>query len=318
MLCYLLAKSLKKLGLKNMISQNDFIKKVQKRAMQRQKLLSILFKITGDLFYTKEIKINYQKPKGNFVFLTICNRKSFPMVKYSILSFLKNSNLHPREIVIISDGTWEKNDEKNFFSFLKIPILIEDWTKSAFYHRDKGRETLYQYACKQIWGKKFAAILRYSEQQLTLFSDPDVLWYGSPINETMHLENTYLKLSIDNSHNYDTELIKTMSADYLYDKNPINCGIVLIKGDMFSFSKTIEIALNKESENPGNFSEQTIFALLSSEFGELVWTKNEINAEIDDILSPVLKKSNYSNALIARHYLWSLKWLYWRDVLTLL
>jgi len=124
-----------------------------------------------------------------------------------------------------------------------------------------------------------------------------------------------IKLSQDNSHNYDTELIKKMNADFLYQSPPVNCGIVLIKGDMFALSNTISQAITLESKTPGSFSEQTLLALIVKEFGE-VWPEEEITTTIADILSPIFKISKYPPALKARHYVWNLKWLYWRDAIT--
>ena len=106
-----------------------------------------------------------------------------------------------------------------------------------------------------------------------------------------------------------------MNADFLYQSPPVNCGIVLIIGDMFALSKTISQAITIESQTPGSFSEQTLLALIVQEFGE-VWPEEEITTTIADILSPIFKISQYPPTLKARHYVWNLKWLYWRDVIT--
>ena len=49
------------------------------------------------------------------------------------------------------------------------------------------------------------------------------------------------------------------------------------------------------------------------EFGEL-YSKNEISNEIYDVLSPVFKRNRYSSDLVARHYVWHLKWIYYKDL----
>jgi hypothetical protein len=257
----------------------------------------------------------HKKPSGSFCYLTICNKESISMVRVSLYSFLKHNNKKPEKVIIISDGSWDPVKGKTFFSDFKIPFVFENWDVSADYHLKRNRNSLYNWAEKQIWGKKFSAITQYAESSLVIFSDPDVLWYKNLIPEEDFAKESILKISMDNSHNYDTELIKKMQAEYLFDLPPVNCGIVLIKGDLYKLSAKMHEAVDLEADNPGKFSEQTIFALLISEFGQL-WSSNEITAGISDIFSPLFKISNYSEELVARHYVWKLKWLYWRDFLT--
>lgn len=297
-----------------MISQKTFLEKVEKNAALRDKYhRRIIFYLTK----IKRFRHNLYKKKveGDFIFLTICNLKAFPMVRASIYSFLKNSDLIPKKVVIISDGSWSVDVGINHFSDFKIQFEFETWESCAEYFRNKNEEYLYKWAEQQIWGKKMAAILKYAETTMVLFSDPDVLWYGNPVKREYLKNDFYLKLSLDNSHNYDKELIQKMDAEYLYSLPPINCGIVLIKGDMFIKSNILSRSIEIESEKPGDFSEQTIFALMENEFGS-VFSENEVSATISDILSPVWKKSRYNNQLKARHYVWNLKWILWRDFLT--
>lgn len=255
------------------------------------------------------------KPVKDFSLLYICNEASFSMVKASLFSFLKHSDVLPAKVVIVSDGTWKADTGKKYFSSFKVPFEFDNWEACAIFYKNKGQEKLYTWAAKQIWGKKMAAILKYAESSLVLFSDPDILWYGNPIGEQDFKKTSLLKLSLDNSHNYDTDLIAKMNADYLYKQPPINCGVVLVKGDMFALSKNMIPAIEHESEKPGKFSEQTVFAMMANEFGE-TWPDTVVTANIKDILSPLFTKSKYPASLIARHYVWRLKWLYWRDVLT--
>jgi hypothetical protein len=296
-----------------MVSQETLINSVKKSSQFRFGKLVKLLAITCRFIRFKHDY--YKKPSGNFCYLTICNKESISMVRVSLYSFLKHNNKKPEKVIIISDGSWNPDDGQKYFSDFKISFVFENWNVSADYHLKKNRLSLHTWAQKQIWGKKFSAITQYAESSLVIFSDPDVLWYKNLILEEDFKKENILKISMDNSHNYDTELIKKMQAEYLFDLPPVNCGIVLIKGDLYKVSAKIHVAVNIEAETPGKFSEQTVFALLMSEFGQL-WSDNEITADINDILSPLFRISNYSEKLIARHYVWKLKWLYWRDFLT--
>ena len=46
-----------------------------------------------------------------------------------------------------------------------------------------------------------------------------------------------------------------------------------------------------------------------------VWAENEISASISDMLQPYFKVNHYPLGFIARHYLFVLKWIYWKDFL---
>ena len=164
-------------------------------------------------------------------------------------------------------------------------------------------------------GKKMSAILMHAEDSLVLFSDPDVLWYKSPIHSKFLENDLILKISKDNSHNYDTELINKLDLHYLYNLPPINCGVILAKGNLYrDSSEIIKKSIKHESLNPGKFAEQTIFALMIKEIGQ-IWENEEITANIDDVLSPIFKRSSYTKELIARHYVWKLSWMFWRDII---
>ncbi len=296
-----------------MNSQEELIKQVRLGGSFRTEFLVKILRILANLVSLKHDYFN--KPIGDYCYLTICGKDSFFMLRNSIYSFLKNSDTLPNKVVIISDGTWDLKSGEKYFKDFKVSFVFENWEQSAKYHTELKRANLYTWACKQIWGKKMAAILKYSEFSLVLFADSDVLWYSNIISQQDFKKENILKISKDNSYNYDHELIGQMNAFYLYDLPPVNCGVILIKGNMFDLSKTISEAVDIQSKKSGNFSEQTVFAIMLNEFGEL-WSDAEIMVSLDDILSPILKVSNYTSDLKARHYVWKLKWLYWRDVLT--
>lgn len=297
-----------------MLSQKEFIENIKPKLPIRSRYFCRLFYCLA-LFKKLSIVNSRSKENKDFVLLTICNKKTFRMVKAMLYSFLKNSEMRPNKIVIVSDGTWNESAGRKYFSGLESEIVFDTWDSCAQYCRDNGLNDIYIWAKKQIWGKKMAAIVKYAHNNLVLFSDPDVLWYGCPITKTDLDADNVLKLSIDNSHNYDDELIKKMHLEYLYDYTPINCGVVLFKGDLLSRSPLALASISKEAEIPGNFSEQTVLAILNHDFGT-TWSTEEISATIRDIISPIMTTSSYPDKLIARHYLWKLKWLYWRDLIT--
>lgn len=295
-----------------MISKKTFIQTLNSRALcvRRQiiKIINILAK------RGPRIRINKDKETADFTYLTISNRKSFPMIEVSLRSFYKNSSLLPKQIIIVSDGSWQLDEGRSYFSRYDINFKFVPWVECAEYCKNElSSNHLFEWAQKHIWGKKMCAILKYSAEGATLFSDPDVLWYNTPFSNEFIQSDNFLKVSLDNSHNYDNLLVEEQSLEYLYDVPPINCGIVLSKGNLLHLSSDkINNAFQKEAKSPGNFAEQTIIALMVHEFG-ITWREDEISASIDDVLSPLFRVNSYPESLIARHYVWVMTWMYWKD-----
>lgn len=303
-----------------MISQKEFIAQAFPKMKIRHKILRRLFEYASriKLLLLPPIRIKDSQSIRNFTFLMIFNKKNFIYTKATLYSFLKNSNDLPQNIILISDGSWELEEGKQYFSFLQgFNVTYESYQDSIEYFKSKQENELAQWAQKHIWGKKYASIVRHAAQDLVLFSDPDVLWYKSPFKDGDFASNEILKLSIDNSHNYDDKLIEILGIDTLYNETPINCGIVLMKGKSESFHciNGIKEALKYESKVAGPFAEQTIFAIEYLKYKE-VWNETEISASISDMLQPYFRFNKYPSGFIARHYLFILKWIYWKDFLT--
>lgn len=303
-----------------MISQKEFIAETLPKMNFRHKILRRIYEYASriKILLLPPLHIKESQSVKDFVFLMIFNKKNFIYAKATLYSFLKNSEDLPKNIILTSDGSWTLEDGKQYFSFLeKYNVTYESYQDSIKYFKEKQENELALWAHKHIWGKKYAAIARHAEQNLVLFSDPDVLWYKSPFKNSDFTINEILKLSIDNSHNYDNELLKKLKTNILYDEIPINCGIVLMKGKSESFHciTGIKEALTYESETAGPFAEQTIFAIEYLKYKK-VWPETEISASISDMLQPYFKFNKYPPTFIARHYLFVLKWIYWKDFLT--
>lgn len=303
-----------------MISQKEFIKESLPNMGFRHKVLRrLLYGIANiKLSLITSIEIEQSQSFKGFIFLMIFNKKNFLYTKATIYSFLKNSKDLPQKIILVSDGSWTLKEGESYFSiFSNFNITYESYQDSINYFELKGEEKLAKWAKKHIWGKKYVAILRHSYDNLVLFSDPDVLWYQSPFQKSDFFTSEILKLSIDNSHNYDDKLVKQLGLDDLYNELPINCGVVMIKGNYESFHSIPKIkeAIEYESEVAGPFAEQTIFAIEYLKHRKL-WYNNEISSSISDMLQPYFRINKYPSGFIARHYLFVMKWIYWKDFLT--
>ena len=291
-----------------MISLENFYKEVQGKKERRQRILVRLLRF----LYRYIVLKSY--PKGNvcdFAFITICRKSDFDMVRASIWTFLKNSRLHPSEIVIVSDGSWNTDDASKYFSKFNINVKAVSWETCAKYY-EHSLPSLYSWACQHIWGKKMASILYLSESRPVLFSDPDILWYNTPFSEN-ELNSMIFKTSIDNCHSYDQDAIKDLHYEYLNEDAPINCGAVFLHGGLSTLTDEAKKCIDYEANKPGRFAEQTVFGIMNQKYQNL-WSMQEVTSEVSDLLNPIWKPTIKYKRMIARHYLWRLKWIYWKDL----
>lgn len=291
-----------------MIDNSDFIKEVGARKARIQKFYTRACRVLNMLFPCSFRGV--QKEKGGFTFLTICSKRGLDMVAASLFSLYKNSDILPNKILIVSDGSWEPSVGTKYFSRRGIKVECKMWSECADRFQTSHPD-LYKWANRQIWGKKMTAILYASEEAPTLFSDPDVLWYKTPLASNEW--DLPFKISLDCCHSYDQEYIKASGKHFLNDtKEPINCGIVYIRNGISLINEHALDCIAYESEHCGNFAEQTVFALVDEDI-KSHWGTKEIISSIDDVLAPFFSRPILHKDTIARHYLWRLKWIYWTE-----
>lgn len=296
-----------------MISQEKFIKEVSGKKEKVQFRVVQILRLLNQCF---PVSLSYDKSKEqDYTYLTICRKSDFDMVSASLYSLFRNSSRIPNKIVIVSDGTWNPTYGVEYFAKRGVTIECVNWDICASYYKNSC-PALTKWAQNHIWGKKMAAILYYSENQKVLFSDPDILWYNTPLTYE-ELNSLKFKVSIDNSHNYDDEFIKKMNFEELYKTSePINCGAVYIHGGLKLLSSEALDCIKYEGEHFGKFAEQTVFAIMDLQYNSR-WSMHEITSEISDLLNPCYSRTIKYDGMIARHYLWRLKWIYWKDYLTM-
>lgn len=249
--------------------------------------------------------------QADYVYMTICRKKDFDMVLASLYSLYLNSTEQPREIIIVSDGSWEVREGDAWFSRFHLPLRCLSWKECADAYATSC-PALLRWAQKHIWGKKMAAITYCSENNAVLFCDPDVLWFHSPL-VGINAEHCCLKVSIDNMHSYDQTALKHLKMERLNEtENPINCGVVYMRGGLSLLGEDARRLVEYEAEHCGPFAEQTVFAAMDEQY-DCRWSREEIRSDIEAALHPFRGMTERTPALVARHYLWVLKPLYWRD-----
>lgn len=292
-----------------MIDNSDFIRFVSGKRAWRQRNYVRACRVLTRVFPCR-VPVN-GKRVGEYTYLTICKKVALDMVEASLFSLYRNSEVVPSRVVIVSDGSWEPEYGVHYFRKRGLEVECLTWNQCADFYRSNVPE-LTMWAEKQIWGKKMAAILYLSETDKVLFSDPDVLWYGSPLKDE-EWGTINFKISVDCCHSYDPHFIKATGSNYLYDtQDPINCGVVFIHGGLKMLNDKALECIRYQSEHCGNFAEQTVFAIMDTDYNSR-WSREEVISSIDDVVQPLFSKTIMYPNTVARHCLWRLKWIYWTE-----
>lgn len=292
-----------------MIDNSDFVQSVSAKRAKRQKFFVRACRVLNILFPCRVR--DKGKLCGDYVYVTITKKRALDMVVASLYSLYKHSEVLPKRIVIVSDGSWLPDYGVNYCRKRGLQVECITWQQCADFYRESLPE-LMTWAEKHIWGKKMASILYVAEKESVLFSDPDVLWYGTPLRAD-EWNNIDFKISIDCCHSYDAEFIRNTDSQYLYDTaDPINCGVVYIRGGLKMLNDKARDCICYQAEHCGRFAEQTVFAIMDQQYNNR-WSREEIVSSIDDVVQPFFSKTILYPNTIARHCLWRLKWIYWTE-----
>ena len=275
------------------------------------KMLSKFGSVLRDLQTTKCKKIKADnRPEAAFDLVFFSDAKGIKLLNASLFSVYKKWKYLPK-ITIISDGT-PIGDIKSKLTYWPKEVNIINWQECAAYYNNKNNKALYNYACKDVWGKKFVSVLYCAEQGNILYSDTDVLWFKDPTPILNGATMPYMKMCPDIDFYYTEPMIKQLSEQKVYSKLPMNAGLIHATG-AFSVYENWEPLCNYLETKSDNRSEQTAFAILANAYGG-VWSLKDIMLTIDDI-SEVLPKRNKYKDIFARHYVNTKSWLFWRDYL---
>lgn len=235
------------------------------------------------------------------------------MVAASLYSLYRNAERIPNKVYLVSDGSWAPEIGERYFAQYKLPLECLTWKTCADHYAETCPD-LTIWAQRHIWGKKMAAILYCSENRAAVFSDPDVLWYQSPLKGQEETAVPF-RISIDNSLSYDQACLKALHLEYLNEREvPVNCGIVYIKGGLELLNEEAHRIITYQAEHCGPFAEQTVFAAMDAQYDSR-WSESEVRSDLEGALHPFFGKVTQTEQLIARHYLWFLKPLYWKELL---
>jgi hypothetical protein len=245
-----------------------------------------------------------------FKLVFFCGEYGLNYLNASLISVFKHWEKLP-EICIVSDGTPIEKIRKGLIKWPKKVDVIS-WELCAEHFKDNGNIDLYEYACKDLWGKKFVAINYCAQKFPTFYSDTDILWFSYPAIEEKESGNPAIKMCQDVSHCYSNVMLEELGLTKLYQCKPLNAGLIYSNGNFASFQNWKSLC-NYLATKPDNRTEQTSFAVLNIFFNpDNFFTISEVLIKIDDEFSLIYTKKLYPK-ILARHYVHLKSTTFWRD-----
>jgi len=251
-------------------------------------------------------------PKSQLIFISMCGKKHLDLLNQCLQTLHQTWKVIPK-LQIYSDGTvevckilktlsWWKGEKE----ILNWDICFADSPKSTF------SNNLLQFAQNNPIGKKLAVILLSGRNNPILWCDTDILWFSQlpELDVLLNLRsNIVIKASRDFQPAYGCFV---NSLPHLKEFPYINTGLVYLNGDVFD-SVDLNHLLEKAVSFSDHFTEQAILAELIYQIGLPCWTLEEIFCGAND--NQTLNITYKSKSWIARHYVGSVRHLFWRDAL---
>jgi nucleotide-diphospho-sugar transferase len=246
----------------------------------------------------------------------ICGSKQLEMLNVCLKSIYKNFEKLPH-IFLFTDNDLNIIQCKNKISWYPDNCLTIMSSEGCInYHH--GNKSLVSFAKKNVMGLKLAAILQVLDKgKPVMYCDTDVIWYEDPFQAIgKFIENSAFEIGMSEDFQpaYDVQLIEKAALEALY-KPPYFCaGILLLKKLSQQGLASLERLLKVVEHQSNHFSEQTIFAFLNREGGDVLLDGNKFLLKIDDQFTIRPKPIP---GVIARHYTGAIRHLFWRDALWL-
>lgn len=257
-----------------------------------------------------------QRPTTPYKLAFFCGANGIDYLNACLLSVHLSWDSLPN-ISIVTDGTDPSFFKKNLIAWPK-EVEIETWEDAALYFKGKGEQALYDIALNKRWpGKKFVSLLYLASKSLVLYSDSDVLWFGTPLKIDTR-NKPYIKMGKDVDPFYTDHILKGLPITNSLKSTPLNAGVMFLSGDFSSYPYWHQLCKNLlDNPDTDNFAEQTAFSVLNSHFnGSDFWKESEILIKIDDMYSLAYTKPNHES-ILARHYVSTKNISFWRDFLHL-
>ena len=195
------------------------------------------------------------------------------------------------------------------------PLEAVSWRDLAPAGGEGDRGALARFAEREPMGRKLAAVVASAAAGPTVYCDVDVLWFRLPerLEPLLGAGGTRLVMSQDYQPAYDPFLVPDRLSALAAP--PFFCaGFLFATGDLLGACELGEL-LEYAARSGFGLTEQTILAEANRQLGGEHWTLEEVCLDCADRFS--LGPSFLGRRWAARHYVGSVRHIFWRDALAL-
>lgn len=252
------------------------------------------------------------KPLCPLTMITMCGAKHLGLLRETLYSIALAWRCLP-PVNLIIDETVDQATVYRELQCWPAPLTVLPWQLFRDEARDRGWRELADYADKDSYGRKMAAILVVSARATAFWCDADILFYRDFSEELLKpIDGDFFHSTSDVGFGYDP--ILTAELPYLLEYEPVNTGIVLCRGEFFERFKLGPL-IEKALPTCSGITEQTILAHLLWQCGSIRWQQDSIQIPHED--PPRIFSGHVPSHVLARHYFSGVRRMFWRDALGL-
>lgn len=246
--------------------------------------------------------------------LLLTGRSHVGLLRESLLSLYHACQTVPR-LRVVSDGSLASSELREFLRWWPNTLEVRDAGELIAAQERSGRPALADFARFHVMGRKMAAVVEACETGPVFYSDVDVLWFRDPAAlQAIGNGAAGITMCPDHQMSYDRALIDKLGLQFLESEPYLNAGLMWIRGDLWA-NTALEKWVIEALKAYNFFSEQTLFAALAKAGAAPVWSQSEVACFNSDSTSigPTYRRAQW----IARHYVTTVRHLFWRDALAI-
>lgn len=254
------------------------------------------------------------RPKSSLHYVSMVGRKHWLLLRESLLS-LCFAWTHVPRLSVISDGTWEEREFRQYFNWWPGSLRVWSPQQTLKLLPKSITPELHRLAEAHPLGLKLAGILALGTEGPLLFVDSDVLWFSDPwANQEKRTLDFVIASGIDPECSYNPALVESVQPT-LNTPPFTNSGCVWLQMNELD-ADFLKKTLVASQVNPHHeFNEQTIIAALIRNQGRFLPAEFFL-VKFDDQhnISPTQTLRNPPHS---RHYVRFMRHLFYRDAVLL-
>lgn len=250
------------------------------------------------------------RPAG-FRLMTLVGARQLELLRECLRSAAECWSVRP-ELEIVTDGTVSTPKVLQAFPWWGATITVRQPEDVARAAELAGWHEGAEFTRKTVLGIKFCAVVLSARERPTLFCDTDILWYR---DIDVGAAPSGKSLAFTMAHDYQPAYNQAVALAMGFDSSrpPFrNSGLVFLDGNLLS-EVELGTGIRAAIDSYDHFAEQTLFAAASASLGAELWQPSTIACSNADQQS--LGITYRGQDWTARHYVGTVRHLFWRDAL---